>query len=235
MYARSDVLHVALSRVHGGCGEAHTRPVVNGAPVKDWALDCVPCEKHLKTDVLWAGMPSETPETPDEVKIREDQDRRGQRDAISAQAQALQKIADLPEGIATALAQAFAMAFSQMQADGRTVPAQLAPAETELRVVGASPRADCPNGHPNLASAKFCGECGTSVLPPLDLVVDPEPLRKLVEVPAEFGLLTSEDLDRKSLADLKKIAAHFGLKLTNSRDKQAALIREYFAFTENGG
>jgi len=213
VYARSDVLHVALSDDHGGCGQSHTRPVVNGAPIKTWALECPACEIYLKTDVLWAGMPSEVPETPDEEKIRLDEERRGQRDAIGAQAQALQQIANLPDGMATAFAQAFADAMIRIGVgSGHPLGLPAAPTATVT----------CPSGHEVEHTAKFCAECGIEMLPPArivngDVVTRDEPLDTIVP---------TDDLETKGLAELRTIAKNLGVKSTNSRDKQIELIRD---------
>lgn len=225
LYARSDVMAVALSASHGGCGQVHSRPVVNGAPVKLWAFDeCPQCERYLATDPHWAGMQSELPETPDEEKIRLDEEKRGQRDAVKAQAQALKEIANLPEGLATALASAFANAFAQIQSEGRTF-SPLGPA--------APVTVTCPDGHEVLASAKFCGECGQSVMPPLttkqvnelqtalDAVQDDPAWQHKVKV-----LPAADVLESMSMAELKKLATEVGAKVTNSKEKQIALIRE---------
>lgn len=145
-FARSDVLYTAPTLADGGCGRGHSRPVVQGAPVKIWELnDCPQCENYLRNhDPHWAGTISEIPETPDEVLLREDQELRGKRDAATATAQSLEKIANLPEGMATAFASAFAEALKTLNA---------AP---------ALPTADkrCPGGHLVPRDAKFCPECG---------------------------------------------------------------------------
>lgn len=215
IYARSDVVGIALSRAHGGCGEFHGRPVVNGAPVKEWAFDeCEPCETALRAagDPHWGGMRSDVPETPDETRVREDEEKRGQRDAVTSQAKALQQIANLPEGMATAFAHAFATAFAQMQAGSAPT------VSTALAI-------KCVAGHDNLASAKFCGECGASMLPPLELhPIENEKPTIVVDETAAHGKLV--DLDDKTLAELKDIARGLGVKTTTSRDKQLALIRE---------
>lgn len=223
IHARSDVMGIALSRSHGGCGQHHGRPVVNGAPVKEWAFDeCSTCESAIRAinDPLWAAMPSEVPETPDEEKVRLDQEKRGQRDAVNAQAQALQQIANLPEGLATAFAQAFATAFAQMQATGSPLTQPLAPS--------AAVKVTCPDGHENLVSAKFCGECGQSVMPPLDATADELTITDTVIV-----LPPGDVLESMSMADLKKLAGEVGARTTNSREKQIALIREAQQDAEN--
>lgn len=149
VFARSDLLHVAVPRTGGGCGQGHTRPVVQGAPVKIWEFnECPQCEDYLRHDNQWGATISEIPETPDEIRIREDQEKRGQREAATSNAQALQQIANLPEGMATAFASAFAEALKGMNA------VQALPPVTE-----ATKR--CPNDHPVPRDAKFCPECGT--------------------------------------------------------------------------
>ncbi len=81
MYGRSDVMSVAVPTTAGGCGVIHSRPVADGVPVDDWNLEamCIMCATSLKGDPLWAAIPSEIPETPDEKTIREDAEKRGER------------------------------------------------------------------------------------------------------------------------------------------------------------
>lgn len=98
VYARSDVMSVALSYAHGGCGEVHTRPVVNGAPAKYWALTCPQCEDHLRSDPLWASHESKIPETRDEQLAREELEKRSQVDSQAAQSLALDKISQALAG-----------------------------------------------------------------------------------------------------------------------------------------
>lgn len=100
LYARSDVLQTSVPRTAGGCGEAHGRPTPKGAPVKIWALNCPPCENHLRSDDQWSATVSGIPETPDEQEVREDQEKRGQRALENATGTALQKLGDLPEVMA---------------------------------------------------------------------------------------------------------------------------------------
>lgn len=99
VYSRSDVAAVNISQAHGGCGVTHSRPVVEGAPVKLWKLTCHPCEDILRSDPLWSATVSGIPETPDEEMIRKDQETRGQREQADATAHALEqlsKLGDLP-------------------------------------------------------------------------------------------------------------------------------------------
>lgn len=196
VYARSDVMSVALSAVHGGCGAQHSRPVTHGAPAKVWALDCPACENHLRSDPLWAVMPADVPETPDEVHVREDQEKRGSRDREGQLVDAILAIANshekLPDQLAAALAQA---------------GAQLAPSLTDTTT--------CPNGHENTAFAKFCGECGSPISAPVDEV------GPVVEVPhlgdAPKLALSPADLVRMTVPDLRELATRHGIDSTGTK------------------
>lgn len=137
LYAASHLVWVGVSADHGGCGEGHGRPVENGAPAKLWALDCPPCEDHLRHDPHWSATISEIPETHDERIQREDFDKRGVLDERRLMAMALARLTglELPDTIATALK--------------GTLPN------------GAAAQMICPGGHANAPGQKFCGECGT--------------------------------------------------------------------------
>jgi hypothetical protein len=97
LYARADVSYVCVPMTSGGCGQPHTRPVVNGAPAKQFKLECQGCENFLRADIarsggnkkvrtingdsglalkerylgLWGATPETTPEAPDEELKRE--------------------------------------------------------------------------------------------------------------------------------------------------------------------
>jgi hypothetical protein len=97
LYARADVSYVCVPATSGGCGQPHTRPVVNGAPAKQFRLVCQGCENFLRADIarsggnkkvrtvngdyglalkerylgLWGASPETTPEAPDEELKRE--------------------------------------------------------------------------------------------------------------------------------------------------------------------
>lgn len=146
VYARSDVTCVALSKAHGGCGEVHSRPVVDGAPVKLWSLTCHSCEDHLRSDSLWSSTISEIPETYDEKSVREDQERRGQREQADATAHALERLAHLGD-LPTVLGRMVELMTGQQP----QAAIQASQAMAQL----------CQNGHANAAHTKFCGECGT--------------------------------------------------------------------------
>lgn len=80
LYARSDLASVAIPVESGGCGVQHTRPVIGGAPVRLWHIDCPQCTTFLKGDDLWSLNPAKIPLTPDEEnmveQMREDEARR---------------------------------------------------------------------------------------------------------------------------------------------------------------
>jgi hypothetical protein len=92
VYARSDVMSVTLSSVHGGCGNVHSRPVKDGAPVRYWKLECGKCEDFLRSDPLWSSHESKIPETYDEQIRREEDERLSQVNAQISQERALDKI-----------------------------------------------------------------------------------------------------------------------------------------------
>jgi hypothetical protein len=146
LYAAADQVWVGVSvDAHGGCGRkgGHGRPVENGAPVRIWALDCPPCENHLRHDPKWAPTISQIPETYDEKIQREDFDKRGVLDERRLMAMALARLTglDLPETLAAAI--------------GGTPHVQVAL---------------CRDGHANSVSVKFCGECGVSMAAPQQAV-----------------------------------------------------------------
>lgn len=100
VYARNDVCAVVISKTHGGCGEAHSRPVVEGAPAKQWALTChLGCEDFLRHDPLWSATPQNVPETPDEVDTRLDVEKRGKLAQERQMADSLAALAGLPAAL----------------------------------------------------------------------------------------------------------------------------------------
>lgn len=142
VHARSDVSAVTISPAHGGCGDVHSRPVVNGAPAKLWTLTCVQCEDHLRNDPHWSGTISGIPETPDEKQYREDQEVKGKLDQQNQTAEALAKLSglgDLPAMLAK-LAEAFSNGEPRREPDSSV---------------------SCPKCSTSSKSdAKFCGNCG---------------------------------------------------------------------------
>lgn len=140
MHARSDVSAVTISPAIGGCGELHSRPVHQGAPIKLWTLECEPCESQLINDSHWSRTISGIPETPDEKAYREDQETKGRLDQQNQTAEALAKLGslgDLPAAIAQ-LATMFSNPDHRRQ-DGQACTS-------------------C--GSRGVMGSKFCGECG---------------------------------------------------------------------------
>lgn len=220
VYARSDVAAVNISVNHGGCGETHSRPVVAGAPARLWALSCEGgCEDVLRNDSHWAGTPHTVPETPDEIAIRLDVEKKNQLELQLGNAHALAELAKLGE-LPTAMAQALAAAFSPLLGAATTQPAI-----AHL----------CRNGHSNVASTKFCGECGANMLD----AVNKQPVAALsgsekpdsVELgvtvtPAEMQAETvTEDLEGKSLVELREIAREVGAEIARTKAEQIENIK----------
>jgi hypothetical protein len=189
VYARSDIAAVSISTAHGGCGEVHSRPAPGGKPVAEWALTCGPCENHLRHDPLWATFTDQIPETPDEIRSREEAEKRGQRDQAVATQAALTNIADMPAAF-----QALAEALLK-QGGNITLP-------TEPSV----PTVACANGHQVKHDAKFCHECGLSMslAAPITMSLDiKSPSAEL----AEAGKAAVEGIQQGLSAAAKKAPA----------------------------
>jgi len=101
-HARSDVMSVAVPLEAGGCGVSHSRPVTNGVPDEVWTLTCPACEVFLAKDPLWSATEAEIPETPDEVKIREDNEKRGQKALERSQKELSGRLVEVVEQLASA-------------------------------------------------------------------------------------------------------------------------------------
>lgn len=173
VYARSDVVHVALSAAHGGCGAAHSRPVTHGAPAREWALSCGPCETHLRHDPTWAAFPSEVPETPDEARIREDREGKGALDRDNQLLQALVTLARSNEGI------------------------------QQLLVAGVGADAPplamtCSSGHLNPGTGRFCADCGER----LSSIIEPTFTKTVTADTAGGRVKITEPLDPDKLRKL---------------------------------
>ena len=215
VFAASSIVYVAVSPEHGGCGESHVRPVVQGAPVKVWGLECAKCEDHLRSDPHWAATISNIPETYDEKIGREDWERRGALDRDQVLALALAKLAgvELPETL-------------------RRTVSGLAP-----HIPGT---VECDEGHENRAGAKFCAECGSPMReqsPPAAVVTCPEGHEN--DVPAKFcaecgaglgGLPSGEPAGKKRLKDmraddLRALARESGLDETGTRTDVLARLQ----------
>ncbi|SRR5258707_4578327 len=213
LYAMGSLVSTGVPRSHGGCGERHDRPVENGAPDKIWALTCPQCEVELRGSPHWAPTISEIPETYDEKIIREDQEKRGQRELEQGTAQALGHLSGLPAVMERML--------ERMDRGG-------------VQAVTAR----CPQGHEALADAKFCGECGALMAapyapPPGATVYTPgqksaEPWDAVPDTGPEH-IPTAEELEALGLPELREIAAKHGIKSARSKADQMRLITEHFA------
>ncbi len=189
VYARSDVLHVALSAAHGGCGASHSRPVTHGAPVKEWSLTCPACEAHLRHDPHWASFPSEVPETPDEARVREDREGKGALDRDNQLLQALVTLARSNEGI------------QQLLLAGSS-------GDTTVAVKR------CTSGHLSVDSARFCGDCGESLDAPRSLTEAETAMISVVTAPPKFD---RGSLRQQSVARLRELAKSHGVVTTGTK------------------
>ncbi len=161
-------MSVAVPGTAGGCGSTHTRPVRNGAPAREWKLECGPCETYLKgggrtrlqytpgdsksgilpvqervadTDPCWSATPDTTPMTPDESRVAKTRSERG--------AQQIQMI----------------QALAALRSTGIELPSDaLWLLERELPAGMLKGTVVCADGHDNPAGSRFCGECGASLL-----------------------------------------------------------------------
>lgn len=204
VYARSDISCVALSKAHGGCGEVHSRPVVEGAPVKLWKLDCPQCGDHLRSDPLWSSTVSEIPETYDEKVKREDQERRGQREQADATAHALERLAqlgDLPSVLG-----------KMVELMTGNTPVAAIQGENNIAHL-------CRNGHANRAGTKFCGECGADMADAANV----QPKAAIEGVPEVTKEQREADYESMTVAQLRELVASRG-KIQGSARTKAELI-----------
>ena len=169
VWARSDVASVTVSEAHKGCGKTHVRPAPGGRPVDVWEITCPGgCEDFLRTDPLFASNRSELPESPDEVKSREDFEKRGVLERDQVMALAMAKIAGIelsepPRRPALGLVPPLAVTAGQVECpNGHGCD----PGTRFCTECGSAMREEakrCPEGHENAPSAKFCADCGASL------------------------------------------------------------------------
>jgi hypothetical protein len=139
-YARSDVLKDGDRHVDHGRGHVHERPLDDdGKPVHPWGEDCLECDAYFANSPMWASTIAEIPETPDEVREREQREKH-------ASAEQEKALGNLPGNLAGALGPALAAALAPLFAG--VLP-------------GALDVVRCGSGHPNAVNVKFCGECGS--------------------------------------------------------------------------
>lgn len=114
VWARSDVAAITISPDHGGCGRTHSRPAPGGNPVPVWELNCHGgCEDHLRNNSLWSATPETIPETPDEIAARESNEKRTQRDQQTRNVEVMEKLGNLPQGMAEAMFAVFGPLLAQ--------------------------------------------------------------------------------------------------------------------------
>lgn len=213
LYARSDVMCVAVSAESGGCGRpgGHSRPVINGAPAKIFKLECEPCEAYLRgdrkpkilkyqtdgktgqvirqeriadADPMFSSTPDTIPLTPDEERTNGIRAERGR-----LQLEMLQ-------------------ALAAVRSTGINVPAEaLYLLEQELPPGVLKGTVVCASGHDNPAGNKHCGECGTSMAARGAIAPPDEP-------PGEPVM----DLERIHPQTLKKMCRAKGLPDKGSKD-----------------
>ncbi len=226
MYSRSDEQWKNISPAHGGCGAIHARPKgPDGEPVKMWALTCPGgCEDFLRTDPNWSATISEIPETPDEIKGREDFEKRGAKDRDQVMALAMAKLAgvDLPETMLRPISglsphiPAIA-GFLVCQQGHDCEPGSKFCAECGSAMRQPQVRA-CPEGHPVGAAAKFCAECGSSLAAAIEAPPVPAPRREA----AKAKRVPLKDM---KLADLQAKARDAGLDDAGTRADLLARLR----------
>ena len=216
-YPRRDLVHVAISPSQGGCGASHTRPVTHGVPDPDWALDCPQCEKAVENDPLWAPTKLEIPETPDEQTAREALEKQGVTDREKILA-------------------AYVGELASKSMDDKTD--RLMMVETLAKIAANLPNAQansaqltCSNGHPNLPTSRFCGECGISLSGDSTNIMNleaPDALKKAAEsgqtVSIKNGIALSPqskaaaaDYSRIPVVELRRIAEQQGINPKQSK------------------
>ena len=235
-FARSDVMGVNIGVESGGCGTqgGHSRPVINGAPVRLWKLDCGPCSTALKDDPLWSTTEADIPETPDETKGREDFAKRGATDRDNVLAVALAKLAgvELPQTIRQAIHGASPEIHATIA--GKLICAEGHDAEpgsrfcqecgSPVRQPAASVK--CPQGHENAVTAKFCSDCGSPVQP-VAAIGPPAPrTAPAPRAPAARKPPKTKPLRDWKAEDLKALARSKGLDDSGTRLELIERLRQ---------
>ncbi len=193
LYARSDLMSVAIPADSGGCGTTHNRPVNKGAPVRVWQITCPPCESYLRGDTKpkvikvipgdkdnnipsrmehvvdadphWSTTPEGVPLSPDEQHVHKLRSERGRQDLDMLQAIASLRNTGIDLGDYRD-----AMWLLEQRFDKRIIHGSMV----------------CAAGHNNSAGVKFCQECGISMttLGIIDAAEDddPEPSEPFIDV-----------------------------------------------------
>lgn len=134
IHARSDVSAVSISPAHGGCGQTHSRPVVEGAPASSWSLSCPKCEEHLRFDPCWSPVRDSVPETPDEVSAREERTKRTEADTQQLLTKAVTTLPEILSQMVSGNAE-LVKQFLQLAASKGTLPQDLSPAPVQGEVL----------------------------------------------------------------------------------------------------
>ena len=224
LFARSDLMSVAVPTSSGGCGATHSRPVTHGAPAKTWKLDCPPCEQYLRgdrkpkilkhkiengrvvaqervadADPMWSSTPDAVPLTPDEERVNAVREVRG-----TQQIQMIQALAAL-------------------RATGMNVPDDAEwVMEQYLPTAVLKGTVLCANQHDNPAGLKFCGECGVSMAAKATLgpaAVGPATVGAGDEEPVPV------DLSRLHVATLRKMCRNHTPPLPDKGSKDQLIAR----------
>ncbi len=221
LYSRSDVALILIPAEIGGCGEPHSRPVIDGAPQHPWALPCSACEDYLRVHMpdQWSATTTEIPETHDEKLAREKAEKSGKLDRENQMAAALvelAKLGQLPEAIGKAFAQIAAASGAAVQ-----------PLAGML---------ECPSGHATAAPAKFCAECGAALSQPAPAAAIAAPQQSAGRPPAREPSVKVPRMRDGRIDVLKAFAAANGLDDTGprsdliSRLSNAGLTARWAAF-----
>lgn len=188
LYARSDVASAYIPAESGGCGAAHSRPVIDGAPQHPWAIDCPGCEHFLRShnSDMWSGSVAEIPESHDEKIAREDFEKRGAKDKDAVLTLALARLAGIEPGL---LPESLTRMISGI------------PAHIPLTVTAGT--LECPSGHASPAGQKFCGECGAPMSAPVPRASLPAPAGPAAAQPVTPGRVPRlRDQNKKTLQAL---------------------------------
>lgn len=201
VWARSDLAYVFVSEAHRGCGSPHSRPVVNGAPVQPWRLDCEPCADHLRNDPMWSATAVEIPETYDEGKARENFEKRGAKDKDAILTLALARLAGIES---SELPESLTRMISGVPAH---VPGQMV----------------CPSGHGNPPGKAFCGDCGQAMHGAPAQAAIPAPVRAAEPAKAAAASGRVPRLREANKTVLRGLAAAHGVDVPDDC-KQADLV-----------
>ena len=238
LFARNDLDFFKVPPESGGClttPGGHRRPVIEGAPVRPWRVECPACEPFLRERLsdLFATTEADLPETPDETKGREDFAKRGATDRDNVLALAMAKLAgvELPQTLRQAISGASpalpAVAGFMVCTNGHDAE----PGSRFCSECGAPMRkpvaAACPDGHPVAASAKFCSECGkAAVVKGAAPAIAPPAARVPSRAPAARKAPAKKPLRDLKSEDLKALARSKGLDDSGTRLELIERIRQ---------